>query len=120
MEMSAFEEAVERAMDRIPPEFREILEREGIQVLARERVPRALRERYRGRFLFGTFTGVPYNQRSMFDLDFEPTRIELYKSSFERACESGAEIEDEIVKTVIHEIGHYFGFSERELRRRGY
>lgn len=120
MEMSEFEGAIEKALNKIPKQFREILEREDIQVLPRETVPAVLRSRYRGRLLFGIFTGVPFNRRSTFDFQVEPTRIELYKSSFEQAFGSDSEMEEQIVKTVIHEIGHYFGFSERELRRRGF
>ncbi len=119
MEMNEFEEAIEKAINKVPHQFRDILKREGIQVLAREDVPKALRERYRGRLLFGIFTGVPFNRRSVFNLEIEPTRIELYKASFEAAFHNEDEMEEQIAKTVVHEIGHYFGFSESELRRRG-
>ncbi|HTY64891.1 MAG TPA: metallopeptidase family protein [Acidobacteriota bacterium] len=119
MELSEFEEAVEKALNKVPKRFREILEREGIRVLARDDVPEVLQDRYQGRLLFGIFTGVPFNRRSMFNIQMEPTRIELYKASFEQAFDDRSEIEEQIVKTVIHEIGHYFGFSEKELRRRG-
>jgi len=118
MELSEFEESIEKALNKIPKKFREILEREGIQVLARDKVPGALQDRYGGRLLFGIFTGVPFNMRSMFNIHIEPTRIELYKDSFEKAFADRSEMEKQIVKTVIHEIGHYFGFSEKELRRR--
>jgi predicted Zn-dependent protease with MMP-like domain len=116
MELSEFEEAIEKALNKVPKQFREILKKEGIKVLAREEVPRALRNQYKGSILFGIFTGIPYTRRSMFNIQMEPTRIELYKDSFETAFSSRQEMEDQIAKTVIHEIGHYFGFSERELR----
>ncbi len=118
MLMSEFEESVEKALNRVPRRFREILKKEGIQVLARDRVPDALRNQYRGSLLFGIFAGIPYTERSMFTIQMEPTRIELYKTSFEKAFKNPSEMEEQIVKTVIHEIGHYFGFSEKELRRR--
>jgi predicted Zn-dependent protease with MMP-like domain len=118
MELSEFEEVIEKALNKVPKRFREILEREGIQVLARDEVPAVFRDQYKGRLLFGIFTGIPYNRRSMFNIQMEPTRIELYKSSFEQAFNDRSEMEKQIVKTVIHEIGHYFGFSEKELRRR--
>jgi predicted Zn-dependent protease with MMP-like domain len=118
MEFAEFEECIARAVNKIPRKFRDILEREEIQVLARDEVPPALQDRYRGSLLFGIFTGVPYNRRSMFNILMEPTRIELYKSSFEQACSTREEMEDQIIKTVLHEIGHYFGFSEQELRSR--
>jgi predicted Zn-dependent protease with MMP-like domain len=118
MELSEFEEAVEKALNKVPEKFREILKREDIPVLAREEVPGVLQDQYKGSLLFGIFTGVPFNRRSMFNFQTEPTRIELYKSSFEKAFKNRNEMEEQIVKTVIHEIGHYFGFSEKELRRR--
>jgi predicted Zn-dependent protease with MMP-like domain len=118
MQPSEFEEAVVKALNKVPKRFREILEREEIQVLARDKVPDALQDRYRGSLLFGVFVGIPYTRRSMFNIQMEPTRIELYKSSFEKAFRNRHEMEEQIVKTVIHEIGHYFGFSEKELRRR--
>jgi len=118
MELSEFEEAVEKALNKVPEKFRVILKKEGIPVLAREEVPDVLQDRYKGSLLFGIFTGVSYNRRSMFNFQTEPTRIELYKNSFEQAFSNRNEMEEQIVKTVIHEIGHYFGFSEEELRRR--
>jgi len=118
MELTEFEDTIEKGLNKVPKKFREILKREGIQVLAREKVPRALQDQYRGRLLFGVFVGVPYTRRSMFNIQMEPTRIELYKNSFEQAFNNPLDMEEQIVKTVIHEIGHYFGFSEKELRHR--
>jgi len=117
MELAEFEEAVEKAIKKIPKKFRDILKKEGIPVLAREEPPRVLQKQYKGSILFGVFMGVPYKERSMFDFQIDPTRIELYKKSFEEAFGNQDEMEEQIVKTVIHEIGHYFGFSEKELRR---
>ena len=118
MEFSEFEDCIEKVLNKVPKKFREILEREGIQILPREKVPSMLQEQYRNRLLFGIFTGIPYTARSMFNITMEPTRIELYQDSFEKAFRNREDMEAQIVKTVIHEIGHYFGFSEKELRRR--
>jgi predicted Zn-dependent protease with MMP-like domain len=120
MELSEFEDVIEKALNKIPGKFREILKREDIQVLAREKVPAVLQERFRSGLLFGIFTGIPYNKRSMFNIQMEPTRIELYKDSFEKAFINQNAMEKQIIKTVIHEIGHYFGFSEKELRRHNF
>jgi predicted Zn-dependent protease with MMP-like domain len=117
MELSEFENAVEKALNRVPKRFRDILDREGIPVLVREEVPPALQDQFKGGLLFGIFTGVSHNRRSVYNIQMEPTRIELYKNSFEKAFSTQGKIEEEIVKTVMHEIGHYFGFSEKELKR---
>jgi predicted Zn-dependent protease with MMP-like domain len=120
MELSEFEETIEKALNKVPKRFREILQREDIRVLARESVPGVLRDQYKGCLLFGIFIGVPFNRRSMFNIQMEPTRIELYKKSFELAFDNRNDMEDQIARTVIHEIGHYFGFSEKELKCRNY
>lgn len=116
MELTEFEEAIEKALNKVPKKFREILKKEEIRLLAREEVPLHLRNQYKGSLLFGVFIGIPYTKRSMFNMQLEPTRIELYKNSFEKAFCCRQEMEEQIVKTVIHEIGHYFGFSEEELK----
>jgi len=69
--------------------------------------------------LLGLFTGVPYPHKGGF---FEipqpmPDAIVLFQRNIEAFCSSEAELIEEIRKTLIHEVGHYFGLSEEELRR---
>lgn len=116
MTLEEFERIVEAAAERIPRRFKGVLKKEGIRLLPREKAPPAAR-RGKGTLTFGMFVGVPYTERSVFGSQSEPTRIELYKDSFEKAFGDGREMERQIALTVKHEIGHYFGFSERELRR---
>ncbi|OGS45166.1 MAG: hypothetical protein A2539_08925 [Elusimicrobia bacterium RIFOXYD2_FULL_34_15] len=116
MDMVIFESLIEDAIERIPKKFKKILEKENIKLLAREKTPDAIHDKFKNSIVFGVFIGVPHNKRSIFNIQSEPTRIELYKESFEQVFKKEEEIETQIVKTVIHEIGHYFGFSEEELR----
>ena len=116
MDMAEFEKVVNDSVDRIPEKFRAVLEKENIKLFAREKTPEVLQNKFRNNLIFGVFVGVPHTNRSVFNIQQEPTRIELYKESFEKAFGSGQDIETQIVKTVVHEIGHYFGFSEEELR----
>jgi predicted Zn-dependent protease with MMP-like domain len=46
-----------------------------------------------------------------------PDRIELYQNNIEVVCSTPEEIKRQVQATVKHEIGHYFGMSERDLRR---
>ena len=115
--MIDFEKIVKDSVNKIPEKFRVILDKENIKLLAREKVPDALKNKFENNLIFGVFIGVPYNKRSIFILQQEPTRIELYKESFEKVFKEQGDMENQIVKTVVHEIGHYFGFSEEELRQ---
>ncbi|MBN1383770.1 MAG: metallopeptidase family protein [Elusimicrobia bacterium] len=113
-----FEKIVEKSFGNIPEKFKKILEKEHIKIIPREKPPPAIKDRFSGRIVFGVFVGIPYNKRSTFSIAHEPTRIELYKESFERIFSNDEEMKSQIVKTVIHEISHYFGFSEKEIREK--
>ena len=117
MDLPEFEKIINESFEKIPAEFRNILKKEKIKLLAREKVPAPLKVKYSGSVVFGVFVGVPYTERTVFNIQQEPTRIELYKESFEQEFSSGKDMQAQIVKTVVHEIGHYFGFSEKELRK---
>jgi predicted Zn-dependent protease with MMP-like domain len=45
-----------------------------------------------------------------------PDKITLYQSNIERTCPTEEDIERRIVEVLFHELGHYFGMSEREVR----
>ena len=45
-----------------------------------------------------------------------PDRIIIYRKPLERISTNLQELKENIRQTVIHEIGHYFGFDEEELR----
>jgi len=116
MDMREFEKIIENSVSEIPEKFRSILEKESIELLPRETVPAVLQSKFKNKIVFGVFIGIPHTKRSVFNIQQEPTRIELYKESFESVFHNNQEIEKQIVKTVVHEIGHYFGFSEEELQ----
>ncbi|MFH1369519.1 MAG: metallopeptidase family protein [Elusimicrobiota bacterium] len=118
MKIQEFENIIESAVKSLPDEFRQALEKNQIALIPREAVPAPLRRENRGSIVFGVFIGVPMGM--FVNVHHEPTRIELYKESFEEAFSGRAEMETQIVKTVVHEIAHYFGFSEKKIRKLGY
>ncbi|MBM2826045.1 MAG: hypothetical protein HW403_109 [Dehalococcoidia bacterium] len=117
MTKSQFEELVARALESLPEVFKVRLDNLVIEVQDRpsKRLLRSL-DMDDDDLLFGLYDGVPlteYGREEMFRL---PDRIIIFKEPIEEACESEAEIEEEIRKTVLHEIGHYFGLKEEELK----
>jgi predicted Zn-dependent protease with MMP-like domain len=70
----------------------------------------------RRRLLLGIFHGVPTTKRSVFDLPSGPDHIVLYQKNIEAVCSSEAEVREQIRLTVIHELGHYFGLDEEQLK----
>ena len=75
--------------------------------------PRSLRPKT---LLLGIFHGVPATRKSVFDLVTGPAHIVLYQKNIEAVCSSDDEIREQVVLTVMHEIGHYFGMDEDQLR----
>jgi predicted Zn-dependent protease with MMP-like domain len=68
------------------------------------------------RLLRGLFHGVPTTKKSIFDLPTGLDYIVLYQKNIEAVCSSEAEVCEQIRLTVIHELGHYFGLDEEQLK----
>jgi predicted Zn-dependent protease with MMP-like domain len=118
MEFQEFENIVNDSIKEIPEVFRDVLEKHQIKILARDKAPIPVKKAYKGSTVFGIFIGVPFGR--FYSMSTEPTRIELYHESFEEAFTNSAQIKRQILITVVHEIAHYFGFSEAEIRKLGY
>ena len=116
-----FEAVIEQAIESIPPGFNKYLEEIVVDV---EDMPDEATCRQVGirdpRTLLGLYRGTPLNQRHVEAPYRYPERIVIYKLNIERMCRSKQKMVAQIRKTVLHEIGHHFGLSERHLRELGY
>jgi predicted Zn-dependent protease with MMP-like domain len=65
--------------------------------------------------LYGLYEGTPLGERGADDSMRLPDRITLFKRAIERDCKTRAQIVKCIQETVLHEIGHYFGFDDEDL-----
>ncbi|CUS91606.1 Predicted Zn-dependent protease, minimal metalloprotease (MMP)-like domain [Candidatus Kryptobacter tengchongensis] len=69
--------------------------------------------------LLGLYTGIPLSRRGtnygMYPA--MPDRIFIFKANIERLCKNENELKKKIREVVLHEIGHYLGMSEEEVRR---
>ena len=82
----------------------------------------AERESCVGEPLLGLYEGIPITERDSGygSLGDVPDVITIFKGPHERCFNSRDRIVEEIRKTVIHEIGHYFGIDDERLREMGY
>lgn len=74
----------------------------------------------KGDELFGLFQGAAMTERSLSDLPRLPDRVVIYQRPLERAFPDPEALAGEIRKTILHELGHYFGLDERRMRKLGY
>lgn len=70
--------------------------------------------------LFGLYEGVPIDERSESGVLELPDKITIFSGPLSRAFRGEKQLRREIRKTVIHEVGHFFGFDDDELEGEGY
>ena len=70
--------------------------------------------------LLGLFDGLSIVERADGYDDDIPDVITVFKGPHERCFQSREQIVAEIGKTVIHELGHYFGLEDDQLYDMGY
>lgn len=102
-----------QVLDALPKRFRERIH--NLAVLVEDRPPRDIQPS-RGSLVLGIYQGVPATQKSVFDMSNGPDRIVLYQKNIEAVCSTDAEIRHEVRQTVLHELGHYFGMNEEQLK----
>jgi len=116
MKREYFVKVVEEALDSLPGEFRSRIR--NVAVLVEDKPPNQPSARWgqQRRLVLGIFHGVPTTRKSIFDLPTGPDYIVLYQKNIEAVCSSEAEVREQIRLTVIHELGHYFGMDENQLK----
>jgi predicted Zn-dependent protease with MMP-like domain len=70
--------------------------------------------------LLGLYSGVPYTHRSTWYSNVTPDRIILFQRNIEAICRNSEELYQKVREVLIHEIAHYFGMDEDEIREAGY
>lgn len=117
MDKKKFEKLVEEALEEIPEGFKEKLE--NVTVMVEDRPSREVYEKTGSSpysLIFGLYHGVPYKHRGPFYGNIPPDVIVIYQESIERIYSSEEDIRNKVVEVVEHEIAHYFGMKDPELR----
>ena len=123
MDREAFAALVEKAVANLPEDFR--AEMDNVDVTVSDLpTPRQLRlaKLGRGSTLLGLYEGVPLSKRGVDYGMFPvlPDRITLFKMNIEAISNDGVTLSSNIRDTLIHELGHYYGMSEKQIREAGY
>ena len=122
-----FDLQVERVLADLPRKVHRLLEVVPLHV--EDRPPRWLRRQLGVRNpcgLLGCFTGVPLDARLRRSGIGLPTMIAIYRSGlFEVSRNEEGHVDPEVLReqiriTILHEIGHYYGMDEEQLRELGY
>jgi len=110
-----FEELVGEALDSIPGEFGRYLENVAVTVEDEPADSELLALRIQsGGTLLGLYRGVPLPDREAGYAGL-PDTIVIFRRPILRACRSRHEVVRQVRDTVLHEIGHHFGFADADL-----
>jgi len=105
-----FEQFVSDALDSLPPEFASRIE--NVAVVVEEGSARSS--------LLGLYEGIPLTKRTLGYSGVAPDRITIFRLPILERCGTDAEVEEQVRRTVLHEVGHYFGIGDRRLRELGW
>ena len=97
---------IRKALDNIPEEFHEYFD--SLLVAFEDEPPDDMVD------VMGIYEGVPLVERG-YGGTLLPDSIILFKGPIERASDSYGDLKNQIYKTVLHEIGHYFGLNEKQV-----
>jgi predicted Zn-dependent protease with MMP-like domain len=119
MDSAAFEQLVVEALDSLPDDFARHLEH--VEVIVARRPSREQR-RALGikpwQTVYGMYDGVPLTDRRS-DMIVVPDTVVIFQDPLKRDFRTGAELREQVRRTVLHELAHAFGISDERLRELG-
>ncbi|HTQ56225.1 MAG TPA: metallopeptidase family protein [Bryobacteraceae bacterium] len=117
MSQEEFDRLVQAAYARIPRRFRQRLENVALLVEAEPSAEQLARGQVGpGGTLLGLYEGRPLPTRSVFESYAMPDRITIFQGPHERLARSPAHLRQMVIDTVWHEVAHYFGMDEDQVR----
>lgn len=106
-----FEVLVGEALEALPPELLDGLEN---VVIVTEDEPED------GSETLGVYEGVALTERDSSWFGTLPDRVVLFRGPLSRMCQDEEELHEEIIITLVHEIGHFHGIDEERLHELGW
>ena len=110
VEPGRFEDMVVPALDGLPEELGQLMRNVAVTVEHRPGTAwpaRALR-------------GIPLTSRTSQYAGVLPDRITIYRPAICAICRTEQEVDDQVRRTVIHEIAHHFGIDDNRLSELGW
>ncbi|MEV4595950.1 metallopeptidase family protein [Amycolatopsis sp. NPDC049253] len=111
MTRARFEELVSEALDQVPPKFADAMD--NVVVLVEEFNDESPT-------ILGLYHGVALTRRTTDYGGVLPDRISIYRRPILWMCSSEAEVVEQVLITVMHELGHHFGLDDDRLHELGW
>lgn len=113
-----FEGLVAEAINSLPENFKEKMENIAIAIEDLPSQELLIEMKIKSPYgLLGLYRGVPYPRRGIWYRNVLPDKIIIFKKPIEVRCRNREDIKESVRRVVIHEIGHYFGLNEADLKK---
>jgi predicted Zn-dependent protease with MMP-like domain len=113
-----FEELVSEAIRSLPKKFKEKMENIVVVIESLPSQELLMEMKIKSPYgLLGLYRGIPYTRRGIWYRNVMPDKIIIFKKPIEVRCRNKDEIKESVRRVVVHEIGHYFGLGEADLRK---
>jgi predicted Zn-dependent protease with MMP-like domain len=113
-----FEGLVAEAISSLPENFKEKMENIAIAIEDLPSQELLIEMKIKSPYsLLGLYRGVSYPRRGIWYRNVLPDKIIIFKKPIEVRCRNREDIKESVRRVVIHEIGHYFGLNEADLRK---
>jgi predicted Zn-dependent protease with MMP-like domain len=120
MERKEFEGLVIDILEKVPGGFKDRLE--NIDIVIDEHTIQHTEdsgENISNRVILALYQGVPITKRGGRKPLF-PDKITIFKKAMESIYPNRVDLEKNLKRVVLHELGHYFGLDEEKLNHLGY
>ncbi|HDJ23580.1 MAG TPA: metallopeptidase family protein [Candidatus Aminicenantes bacterium] len=115
MDRQQFEQLVQAAFQEIPLKFKKLIT--NVAIIIEDRPDPSLSPHLKtNHLLLGFYHGVPLQKRGSFYGNVPPDVIYIFQEPIERICRTPEEIKLKVKEVLLHELGHYFGLTESQLR----
>lgn len=117
MDRKSFEELLLSALKELPVKFRHRME--NVEIVIEDRPSKELLEKQGiapGALLLGLYQGVPITKRGFFYTNVLPDKITIFQENIEKTAGGEENIKETLKKVIIHEIGHYYGLGEKDMK----
>lgn len=118
MTREMFEKIAEEVFDNLPKIFGEKVDNVHIVVEDYPTEEVARHSHASTTTLLGLYQGVPLSHRGTWygSSPTIPDKISLFQKNIEANCQNDEDVSERIREVLLHELGHYFGMSESQIR----
>jgi len=117
VDKKSFEELLVSALKELPIKFRHRME--NVEIVIEDRPSKELLKKQgiaESTLLLGLYQGVPVTKRGFYYTNVLPDKITIFQENVEKIAGSEQNVKEALKQVIIHEIGHYYGLGEKDMR----